>query len=441
MKLLKLSTSIIAASLLLSGQVLAAGYYVDEQSALRLGDAFSGGAASASDASAAFYGPASMILVSDEVAINVAGIAANTRFKGGSTTLGGAVNVDGSRAKDDTIDVLPSLYFVKHLDEKLVVGGYLNAPYATGMDFGKDSVVRYQTTESKITGIDAGVSVAVRVNDVLTLGGSLFAQYLKATTETAFHSGALCNELLGDPQCASGADINSADLDGYLKMEGHNTVMGYQVGALVELTDNARIGVNYRSKAKHSLTGDATISFPDAVHNLGMDDIKAPGRVNLTTPDVLNVSYFYQFTDLSVNADVSWTRWSRFDTLQVSSTDSTVSAMTGVPQEYRWSNTIRAAIGANYKLTDDFTIRGGFAFDKTPIDDAHTMVDFPFADYKAVSAGFTYGMTEKLKLDIGAQHTLKQARGINRDDGQGTVIKGASTTEVTTFAAGLRYAL
>ena len=44
--------------LLSAAQLMAQGYYVDEQSALRLGDAFSGGAASASDAATAFYGPA-----------------------------------------------------------------------------------------------------------------------------------------------------------------------------------------------------------------------------------------------------------------------------------------------------------------------------------------------------------------------------------------------
>src|SRR5690554_7649393 len=83
-----LSNAIIGASLLFTGQAFAAGYYVDEQSALRLGDAFSGGSASASDASAAYYGPASMILVRDEVAINASVIAASSKITGDATIAG-----------------------------------------------------------------------------------------------------------------------------------------------------------------------------------------------------------------------------------------------------------------------------------------------------------------------------------------------------------------
>src|SRR5690554_5355471 len=160
-----LSNAIIGASLLFAGQAFAAGYYVDEQSALRLGDAFSGGSASASDASAAYYGPASMILVRDEVAINASVIAASSKFTG-DATIAGQTTI-GPNAKTSTTDVLPTLYFVKHLDKDFAVGAFVNAPYATGNEFGKDSKARYHATDGKITGIDAGVSLAFRINNKL----------------------------------------------------------------------------------------------------------------------------------------------------------------------------------------------------------------------------------------------------------------------------------
>src|SRR5690554_3128026 len=126
-----LTSAIMGASLLFAGQTFAAGYYVDEQSAIRLGDAFSGGAASASDASAAYYGPASMILVRDEVAINASAVSVSSRFSGDATTIIGGEKINGTAAKNSSTDVLPSLYFVKHLDPDLAIGGFINAPYAT----------------------------------------------------------------------------------------------------------------------------------------------------------------------------------------------------------------------------------------------------------------------------------------------------------------------
>lgn len=136
MKPIRLSTLVAGASLLMAGHAYAAGYYVDEQSALRLGDAFSGGSASASDASAAFYGPASMILLQDQLVVNAAVLPVTTKFKGEATTVTGH-DIDGGNAKTDTTDVLPSAYFTKHLAEDFVVGLYVNAPYATGSKFGK----------------------------------------------------------------------------------------------------------------------------------------------------------------------------------------------------------------------------------------------------------------------------------------------------------------
>ena len=156
-----LTSAIVGASLLIAGQAFAAGYYVDEQSALRLGDAFSGGSASASDASAAYYGPASMILVRDEVAINVSAISASSKFSGDATIAGQPI--DGPNAKTSTTDVLPTLYFVKHLDESFAVGAFINAPYATGNEFGKDSKARYHATDGSITGKIGRASCRERV--------------------------------------------------------------------------------------------------------------------------------------------------------------------------------------------------------------------------------------------------------------------------------------
>lgn len=84
-------TLAIAVGLASTQLVMAQGFYVDEQSALRLGDAFSGGAAQADDASTAFYNPAGLTrLTQKQLTANLSAISVNSEFKGDSTTLGGA---------------------------------------------------------------------------------------------------------------------------------------------------------------------------------------------------------------------------------------------------------------------------------------------------------------------------------------------------------------
>src|SRR5690554_7092464 len=65
------------------------------------------------------------------------------------------------------------------------------------------------------------------------------------------------------------SELGSNTYDGYFEMEGHNTVMGIQLGVLVELTDNSRIGFNYRTEMKHSLAGDATVDFSNNPNSQG----------------------------------------------------------------------------------------------------------------------------------------------------------------------------
>lgn len=454
-----LTSAIIGASLLFAGQAFAAGYYVDEQSALRLGDAFSGGAASASDASAAYYGPASMMLVRDEVAINVSAISASSTFKGTSTTLGNTA-VSGSQAKTSTTDIIPTLYFVKRLDEKLAIGGFINAPYATGTEFGKKSVARYQAADSEITGIDIGFSMAFRVHEKVSVGGSLIAQYLKAKTGVAVDTQAACigAEAAGEAPAGSCAGmfgfdatkLGSDTYDGYFEMEGHNMVMGFQLGALVELTPDSRIGLNYRSEMEHSLTGTATVKFPNDPSSQGFSNAaglmpangKAAGRVDMTTPEVFNLSYFHQLGDISLQADLSYTDWRSFQELKIESRDPAVQKLTSSPNVQNWRESYRAAAGASYKINEEFTVRGGMAYDLTPNRDRAATIDFPFGNYKALSLGGTYNINKDISVDAGLQHTLKQERYINNlDPASGTRLRGMVTTDVTSFALGLRMAI
>lgn len=90
---------------------MAQGFYVDEQSALRLGDAFSGGAAQSDDASTAFYNPAGLTCLKEQqLTINLSAVSVKPEFKGDSTTLDGAT-VNGKDVSTEAFDLLPSIYF------------------------------------------------------------------------------------------------------------------------------------------------------------------------------------------------------------------------------------------------------------------------------------------------------------------------------------------
>lgn len=172
-----------------------------------------------------------------------------------------------------------------------------------------------------------------------------------------------------------------------------------------------------------------------------MEGTSADGRVDITTPETANISYFHQLGDLALQADASWTNWSRFEELRVQSRDTTIQDLTAAPTQYNWGESYRLALGASYAINSDLTLRGGFAFDKSPIKDKYTKADFAFDDYKALSVGLSYGITESLTLDAGVQHTFKQEREVDNNElaSSGSYLNGTVTTKVTTAALGLRW--
>jgi len=449
-----LTGAITGLGMLASGQLLAQGYYVDEQSALRLGDAFSGGSASASDASTVFYGPAAMVKLDDELVVNVAAVNFSSSFDGAATTAGD-MPINGKDAESDSLDFLPSVYFVRELSDGFKMGLYMNAPYATGTDFGKNSVARYQASVSEITGIDAGFALAMRLNDMVSIGGSFIAQYVNAKTAVAINTVALClgtvDAELGAGTCdALGVDsstLGDTDYDGYFEMEGHNMAYGFALGTLIEFSPESRLGINYRSRIAHKLSGDAEVTFPDnAAGFTGIADLpntKADGKVSLTTPETASISYFHSLGSVALQADYSWTKWSRYDEVKVRSNDSVVTMLAEAPQVYNWTESQRIAIGASWQVTPELTLRTGMAVDKTPIEDKYAKVDFAFDDYQAISVGMSYVLSEDLTLDVGLQHTFEQTRDIEQDDlaTSASKLTGEVTTEVNSYAAGIRWKL
>ncbi|MAS25780.1 MAG: hypothetical protein CMI03_16285 [Oceanospirillaceae bacterium] len=453
MKKALLTAAVTSVGLLISGQSLAQGYYVDEQSALRLGDAFSGGSASASDASTVFYGPAAMTLVKDEIVFNIAAIDFSSSFDGSATTVGGAP-INGKDAEADSLDALPSFYMVRELSDGFKMGVYINAPYATGTDFGDDSVARYQAAESDITGIDAGFALAFRINDMVSVGGSLIAQYVNAKTAVAINSTAICLGAeaageLGPYDCAAlgidAAELGNTTYDGYFEMEGHNMGYGFALGTLIEFTPDSRLGINYRSRIAHQLSGTAEATFPAAAAGFtslaGLPDTTASGKVTLTTPETASLSYFHRLGKIALQADYSWTKWSRYNKVQVESNDPVIAALAAEPQVYNWTESQRIALGASIAVSPTLTLRTGMAFDSTPIEDENAKVDFAFDDYQAVSLGMSYVMSDDLTLDLGIQHTFSQTRDIEQNDlaTSAAALQGEVKTQVNSYAAGIRW--
>lgn len=423
---------------------MAQGYQIDEQSARRLGDAFSGGAAEAHDASTTHYNPAGLTrLKQTELTGGVSVLTTKVEFTGSAITadpsdssgtgIGVAPVSGGSTAETSSSDAVPNLYFATPLAEGTVLGIALNAPFASSTDYGSQSVVRYQTTESELTGTRLTFALGQVVNEDFSVGLGLLVQQLDGSLASALDVSSLCS--IGGTPCGV---AGSGDNDGSIKFEGDDIAFGYSLGLLYNLNEGTRIGFAYRSAIKHELEGTANVQTPfplDAFFNTHSES----ANFNLSTPEAASLSVFHQLSPtFSLQGDATWTRWSRFEALDI-----TTASGFNVNQPQNWKNNWRIAVGGEYSASEALSLRAGLAWDQSPVQDGQHNLSFPLDDFKAISIGLSYTFTPALALDAGLQKTLNFDTDVNDGDVMvtGSQANGNSETDTWSAAVGFNWKL
>ena len=73
--------------------------------------------------------------------------------------------------------------------------------------------------------------------------------------------------------------------------------------------------------------------------------------------------------------------------------------------ENDWKDTWLFSVGADYRINSDFTVRGGIAYETSPIDRQETrMAVIPDTDRLWLSLGASWYPTQDLQFDVGATY-------------------------------------
>ncbi len=362
------------------GQAHASGLQLTDQSVTGLGRAFAGGSLANDDASAAYYNPADMMLgkgMQAQAGFIFIGISTEASNAGSTTrlpanlrdvltkpgTLPVFVTIPSSGLSSDNggeDNVVPNGYYITDINERMRFGVSLNAPFAVSTSYGRNWVGRYHAVDSELKTIDVNPSIAYRVNDNLSLGFGVSAQYAEATLSQAIFT--------GGP-------------DGYGEVNADGWTFGYNLGATWELDSMTRFGASYRSRVKHSVDGDRTVS--DIPGRNGVIGAEA----EVTLPDWLALNAYRRLNDQwAVMGGVRWTNWSVFDKLQIDFADGTQS----LTQE-NWEDSWTFNIGVSYDYNPEWTFRAGYQYDQTPVPSAEYRTPrIPDSDRNAFAVGFSY---------------------------------------------------
>jgi long-chain fatty acid transport protein len=184
-------------------------------------------------------------------------------------------------------------------------------------------------------------------------------------------------------------DINSRrpDLGGaeFFAAEGDDIGFGFTAGLLFKPTDSTDIGIGYRSAVKHKLEGEGFFAAPE-------QDISA----KFTAPEIVTLGIRQQVSEqLAVMGGLEWTNWSRFKELTVDPI---------AFEDFSWKDGWYASLGAEYAYNEALTLRGGVAFEKSPVPDATRSVRAPDNDRYWLSLGASYKISDAMTAHLAYSH-------------------------------------
>ncbi|MEO8738536.1 MAG: outer membrane protein transport protein [Casimicrobiaceae bacterium] len=451
---------------LAAGQAFGSAFALQEQNASGLGNAYAGGAAVAEDVSTIWFNPAGLSRIKSMQVVAAGNLicpSAKFNDNGNSRpamfqTLGGNGGDAGGCA------AVPNLYLGVPITDRWSFGLGVNVPFGLKTEYDSNWLGRFQAIESKIETINVNPTLAFAATKELTLGAGVNWQKVDATLTNQVNFAALYAQGIGGlvangtiPATAAPTLIGAAaGLESGAKIEGNDNAWGWNAGVLWQATPSTRFGASYRSSIKYTVNGTVNFNNPTASQLGALPPTLAPvgalvvngvnaalvnGNVSLAlkTPDSANVSFFSTVNDKwDVMADLQYTGWKSIQQLQI--VRSTGVVLNTLPENFR--NTWRGSVGANYHYDDRWTIRGGVAYDQSPVNNTDRSPRLPDNNRTWIALGAQYKFNPNWTLDVAYSYIWVQNPDINQNGGNQAglgLISGSYKSNVNILGAQVAY--
>lgn len=371
---------VLTASALAASTAFAAGFQLTEQSSLGLGRAYAGAGIVGDDLSAVHYNPAGMTLLpGTQIQAGTVYIDVDAEYSGNDGTE------NNGRMKGQLI---PTGYTTYQVNDKLWLGFGMTVPFGMGTHYGRDWAENTSGTSAKIYTFDMNPSFAYKISDFISVGAGISVQYAKA------HLGQ--------------AVVVDEVIPVHGKVEGDSWDWGYNFGIMISPTDTMRFGLAYRSSIDHDAEGHTKLTGPLLDGGMSVDM-----KTSIETPATLMLTGTWEATqDLRLSALIRWAEWSNFDTLKLEN-GSFMGMKVSTEIDNDWQDTWLFSVGADYRINDAWTVRGGIAYETGAVDDEKKRVAvIPDTDRLWLSLGASYHWSKQLQFDVAA--TMLKGIG-NRD--------------------------
>lgn len=363
-------TTLMCIGLLVSPTGYASGLYFYEIGTEDTALAGAGQAARAQDASTIVTNPAGMTRLPDHM------------FTGGLQAMDGDISYtldDESRGKSpgDIMRIFPnaSAFYAQKINDDLFAGIGMYGNYGLGTDYGNWAGDRL-INKSTMAALTLSPSVAYKLNDRLSIGGSVNLNY----------------GFLSLTRNVDGDDETEKD---------HDWAMSYRLGLLMELTDQTRAGITWNSKTEYDFDINGKARFP----NLPNVEYDLPISAQVRAPQQIMLSLVHDFNQQwSVMGDLGWQDWSQFGSPQIS-----VSGQ-DIDKSNRLKDSWHTALGVQYRPTEQWRLNAGVAFDSSIYEtQSDVALTLPTGDEWRFATGAQYQVTPQSNIGFAVSYLHMQS--------------------------------
>jgi long-chain fatty acid transport protein len=373
-----------------TAQANAGGFAIHEQSPYGQGASFAGIAAGGA-LSSMFWNPAVMTqfqgIVSETAVSGVFPYASHTPSAGSSFAgFGGASNSLEAA-------LVPGSYYSYQFNPNFWLGLSINAPFGLNATFPDKWAGRNYAGDTTLKTYNAAPSIAYRINDWISVGAGVQIQYGKADLEK------------GIPGASFPFGLGSQGI-----LEGTGWAYGFTAGVTLTPTPSTTIGIGWRSALNQKIEG--TLSTSAVL--LGTTTGSVSTTIDL--PDIVSLGIRQRLDQRwTLLGTAEWSNWSRIGTSNVTQLNGSPATILGsalsIPFQYRdgWF----FSGGAEYIWTDRLTVRGGLAYELSPVSDQVRTPVVPDNDRFWASLGATWQVFKGVHFDVAYSHIWVKDTPIN----------------------------
>ncbi|WP_029135150.1 OmpP1/FadL family transporter [Sedimenticola selenatireducens] len=404
-----------AISLAVTGQAMAAGYKIPENSinSMALSAAY---VANAHGADAAYYNPAAMVY-------NAPGASLEADL-----TLAHLTSIDltsGDLAPDSTKVEnipIPSFHYVSPAMGDFRFG--LSAVVPVGLSKRWKGPAAGFAEEFTLETLELNPSVGYRINDRFSVGAGVRVIYSDGVVKSDNSLGTTRN------------------------LTGDSFDYGYNLALHFKATDQLSLAATYRSKINLTVEGDANLTAALPLPLGVRPPYTGPANVEIPAPAALNLAAAYDISDRTtvefVYERTYWSAYKQLDFNYASTIDPVVNNVFGTPLPKNWSDSNTYRIGLTHQLNPKWTVMAGFAYDETPVPKQFVGYELPDSDAKIVSFGAKYNYSDNMTIGAALLYDQKDKltipAGVNTQ-ANGTLANGATfeNARAYLFTVGLEY--